>query len=126
LAEREPNEVEHRMTDGISLVDRVLDALEADPDVAVVAALPIGAYTFVFGSRDTRGQTWGTMMFVIALEDERQPMDQRDHERLRKLKEKMSVRSTNQGTAWYGVASTVETAVRISKGEAQREPPNAT
>ncbi len=113
------------MTDDNKMVDEVLDALGADPDVAVVAALPIGAHTFVFGSRDTRGETWGTMMFVIALEDERRPLNQQDYLKLYRLKEGMSVRSTNRGTAWYEVARTVETAVRISKGEAQREPPNA-
>ena len=112
------------MANHTELTDEVLKALEVDPDVPVVGALRGEQETFVIGARDTHGEPWGTMMFVIALEDQRGSMGQRGHETLNRLKERLSIRSSTRGTAWYGVASTVETAVRISKGEVQIEPPS--
>lgn len=80
-----------------------------------------GLVTFVIGSRETN--EWGTMIFVAALEVPQGSMGSLGHGSLREIKEGWSAHSSTEGTAWFGIASTVETAVRISKGEIQTEPP---
>lgn len=103
--------------------DQVLDALEADPEVGNAFALRWKSDTFVIGLRDTGTDTWGMMIFVIALEVPQGSMGSSGHGSLQELKEGWSTHSSTEGTAWFGIASTVETAIRISKGETQLEPP---
>ena len=101
------------------LKDRVLEALAEDEGVIAALALDEGGRTFVVGCRDTGDDVWGRMMFVIALKDR---MGSADHGRLQELKEGISAHSSIEGTAWFGIARTLRTAMRISRGEAQLEP----
>jgi hypothetical protein len=111
------------LTEGLDLEHAVLDALRSDADVLGVVLLRSKTETFVVGCRDTRDQTWGRMMFVVALEEPRGSLGTLGHQRLQRLKGQVSAGSDTAGAAWYGVASTVRTSLRISRGEAQIEPP---
>ena len=105
------------------LKDRVLEALAEDEGVIAALALDEGGRTFVVGCRDTGDSVWGRMMFVIALEARTEDrMGSADHGRLQELKEGISAHSSIEGTAWFGMARTLRTAMRISRGEAQLEP----
>jgi hypothetical protein len=44
------------------------------------------------------------------------------YDRLKELKKGLSAHSSIEGTAWFGIASAVGTALRIRIGEAQLEP----
>ena len=105
------------------LRDQVLDALAVDKGVGASLALQWKGDTFVIGYRETATDTWGTMIFIIALEILQGSMGGSGHGSLQELKEGWSAHSSTKGTAWFGIASTVETALRISKGEVQLEPP---
>lgn len=104
------------------LKEQVLAALADDGGVIAALALDEGQRTFVVGCRDTDGEVWGRMMFVVALEEQAGDMGAADHARLEELKKGISTHSTIGGTAWFGVARTVATALRVSKGETQLEP----
>lgn len=111
------------MTDKPELRDRVLEALKSDESVLGVFAFQHESETFILGCRDTYGEPWGALMFVIVLEEQQGKMSKSGHELLQEMKQGLSAHSSIKGTAWYGTASTVETAMIISKGEGQREPP---
>ena len=112
------------MTEDVAeLREQLIAALEADEAVGDVEPEQRQGTSFVTGLRETGTDTWGTMAFVIALEIPQGSMSDSGHRALEELKEELSAHSSTKGAAWYGIASTVETALRISKGEIQLEPP---
>jgi hypothetical protein len=76
----------------------------------------------LWSNNGRRGVGHFLLMFVIALERRTGEMVAAGYDRLEELKKGLSAHSSIEGTAWFGIASILGTALRISRGEAQLEP----
>lgn len=113
-----------------TLAQRVLVALNDDPEVLWVKDLnpsaevraQTGTETYVIGCRDSNNSAFGKMLFVIALGD---PTQQLNEESLRRLKDWKDILTgldcSSASGLWWGMASSVRTALRVSKGQVQFE-----
>lgn len=113
-----------------SLTQEVLAALNKDPEVLWVKDLhpsggkliQTGTETYVIGCRDHGDPGRNKTLFVIALGDPEQQLNPESFRRLKDWKDTLT--STNRSATsgpWWGMASSVHTALRVSKGEVQFE-----
>ena len=81
-----------------------------------------GTESYVIGCRDSEDSSFGKMLFIIALGD---PTQQLNEWSLRRRQDRRDVLTgLNHSSAsglWWGMASSVHTAMRVSRGQVQFE-----